>query len=121
MAGFGDRELMQRGRRVLVGAVMLVLGGVVGYALPQSNASPASDSGKATSVGNTTQGAGTPFEFQPAKGHGESLLLQDGTPRQDRPYGPWHRQGLPTCIVPGTKTPMKGTLGVPTPRRVWSA
>ena len=121
MAGFGDLEFMQRGRRVVVGAVMLVLGGVVGYALPQSNASPASDSGKVTSVGNTTQDAGTPFEFQPAKGQGESLLLQDGTPWQDRPSGPWHRKGLPTCIVPGTKTPMKATLGIVTARPVGSA
>ena len=121
MAGFGDLEFMQRGRRVVVGAVMLVLGGVVGYALPQSNASPASDSGKVTSVGNTTKDAGTPFDFQPTKGPRESLLLQDGTPWQDTPAGLWHKKGLPTCIVPGPTTPMKATLGIVTARSVGSA
>jgi hypothetical protein len=121
MAGFGDLEFMQRGRRVLVGAVMLVLGGVVGYALPQSNASPASASGSVISVGNTTTDAGTLLDFQPAKGPRESLQLQDATPWQGTASGPWHMKGQPPCIVPGTTTRTKVTLGIVTARSVGSA
>jgi len=121
MAGFGDLEFMQRGRRLMVGAVMLLVGGVVGYALPQSNASPASDSGSVIAVGNMTKDAGIPFDFRSAKGQRESLVLQDATPWQATPSGPWHSKGLPNCIVPGTTTPAKATLGIITARSVGSA
>jgi hypothetical protein len=121
MAGFGDLEFMQRGRRMLVGAVMLVLGGVVGYTLPQSNASPTSQTGSVISVGNATKDAGILFDFKPAKGPKESFRLQDATPWQARPSGPWHHRGQPACIVPGSTTPTKATLGIVTARSVGSA
>lgn len=104
-----------------MGAVMLLLGGVVGYALPQSNASPTSESGSVTSVGNTSISAGTSFHFKPAKSPAEPLLLQNATPWQGKPSGPWHLKGLPTCIVPGTTTPTKATLGIVTARSIGSA
>jgi hypothetical protein len=121
MAGFGDLEFMQRGRRLFVGAVMLVLGGVVGYTLPQSNASPTAQAGSVLSVGNSTQDASVAFEFKPAKGPQERLLLQSRTPWQDRPSGQWHPKGLPSCIVPGTTGPTKATLGIIKARSVGTA
>jgi len=112
---------MQRGRRLFVGAVMLVLGGIVGYALPQSSASPSSQTGSVQSVGNSSGDAGVVFEFKPAKDSPKRFLLQSGTPWQDNPSGQWHSKGLPSCIVPGTTTPTKATLGIITASSVGSA
>ena len=121
MAGFGDLDVMQRGRRLAVGAVMLVLGGVVGYALPKSDASPSSQTGEVVSVGNTTQNAGLRFTFNPDKGSTEKFLLQDATPWQDARSGHWRSKGLPPCLVPGSTVPAKATLGVVTASAVGSA
>jgi hypothetical protein len=121
MAGFGDLAFMQRGRRLVVGAVMLGVGGVVGYALPQSNASPDSETGSVVSVGNVIKDAGVRFDFRPAKGTRQSFRLQEATPWQDKPSGHWHATGLPSCLVPGSTKPVKVTLGVVTARPVGSA
>lgn len=121
MAGFGDLDVMQRARRLSVGVVMLVLGGVVGYALPQSNASPRSEIGEVTSVGNTTTDAGLRFAFKPTKGHALNLKFQDATPWQDKPSGPWHSKGRPSCLVPGSTTSATATIGVVTATAVGSA
>jgi hypothetical protein len=121
MAGFGDLDVMQRGRRLVVGAVMLVLGGVVGYTLPQSSASPTAQAGSVLSVGNSAKDASVAFEFKPKKGPQEAFVLQGGTPWQDRPSGQWHSKGLPNCIVPGTAGPTKATLGIIRARSVGSA
>lgn len=120
MAGFSDLNFMQRGRRVVVGAVMLLLGGVVGYALPQNSASPASEAGSVLSVSNTTKDSGTLFDFKPAKGPKKTFRLQAATPWQRTPSGPWHK-GQPACVVPGSTTPKAATLGVVTARPVGSA
>ena len=121
MAGFGDLDVMQRARRLTVGVVMLVLGGVIGYALPQSNASPSSEVGSITSVGNTTKDAGLQFSFTPVKGKPEPLRLQDATPWQKTSAGHWFPTGLPACLIPGSTTPVKVTLGIVTARGVGSA
>ena len=121
MAGFGDLDVMQRARRLTVGAVMLVLGGVVGYALPQSNASPSSESGSITSVGNTTTDAGLRFSFTATKGKPQNLRFQDATPWQKTASGRWFYKGRPTCLVPGTTGSVKVTLGIVTARAVGSA
>jgi hypothetical protein len=121
MAGFADLGFMQRGRRLVVGAVMLLLGGVIGYALPQSNASPASEAGSVLSVGHPTTGSGILFDFKPAKGLKETFQLQADTPWQGKPSGRWHPRGQPACVVPGSTTPTAATLGVVTVRPVGSA
>lgn len=121
MAGFADLDMMQRARRLTVGFVMLVLGGVVGYALPQSNASPSSETGSVTSVGNTTTDAGLRFSFTATKGKPQSLRLQDATPWQKTSSGRWYSKGQPSCLIAGSTTPVKVTLGVVTARPVGSA
>jgi hypothetical protein len=121
MAGFADLDVMQRARRLTVGAVMLVLGGVVGYALPQSNASPSSETGLVTSVGNVTTDAGLRFSFTPAKGKPQNLLLQDATPWQKTAAGRWFSRGQPSCLMAGQTKPVKVTLGIVTARAVGSA
>src|SRR5262249_51080161 len=121
MADFGDLDFMQRGRRFVVGLVMLGIGGVIGYALPQSNASPKSETGTVVTVDNATTNAGVLFEFKPSKGKKESFRLQDATPWQGTKSGKWHEKGQPSCLTPGSTTPVKATLGVVTARSVGSA
>jgi hypothetical protein len=121
MAGFGDLDVMQRARRLTVGVVMLVVGGVVGYALPQSNASPSSETGSVTSVGNVTTDAGLRFSFTPAKGKPQILRLQNPTPWQKTASGQWLSKGQPSCLIAGSTTPVKVTLGIVTAEAVGSA
>ncbi len=122
MAGFSDLEFMQRGRRLVVGAVMLVLGGVVGFALPHSNASPSSQKGSITSVGNAAPDASLRFVFKPAKGSGsETFLLQPATPWQKSPTSRWVTKGLPSCLIPGAPAKTQVTLGVVNTSKVGNA
>jgi hypothetical protein len=113
MAGFGDLDFMQRGRRLVVGVAMLVLGGVVGYALPKSDASPNSESGQVVSVGDATKAAGMWFTFKPAgSGQNQRFRLQVPTPWKAKPSDPWRFTGLPPCMVPGSTMPTTATLGL---------
>ncbi len=112
MAGFSDLEFMQRGRRLVVGVVMLGLGAVVGFALPHSNASPSSQQGSIVSVGNTTASAGLQFDFLPVKGTKETFRLQSATPWQKSPTSHWISKGQPTCLVAGSTTAVPATIGV---------
>ncbi len=121
MAGFGDLDVMQRGRRLVVGVVMLLLGGVVGYALPKSDASPRSETGEVVGVGNATTDAGLRFTFNPDKGQTQKFLLQEATPWQGTRSGHWHYKGLAPCLVPGSTIPAKVTIGVVTAGAVDSA
>ncbi|MGN6792259.1 MAG: hypothetical protein ACTHJW_07685 [Streptosporangiaceae bacterium] len=112
MADFGDLEFMQRGRRFIVGIVMLGLGGVIGFALPKSSASPRAETGTLTSVDNATQNAGMHFAVKVKKvAEPEHLRWQDATPWQDK-SGQWHSKGTPTCLVSGLTTPTKVTVGL---------
>lgn len=121
MAGFADLDVMQRARRLTVGVVMLVLGGVVGYALPQSSASPSSEIGLVTSVGNATTDAGLRFSFTATKGKPQNLRFQDATPWQATASGRWYYTGRPACLRPGTTGRVKVTLGIVTAQAVGSA
>lgn len=114
MAGFGDLDVMQRGRRLTVGVVMLVLGGVVGYAWPQSSATPGAQQGAVTSVGNPVASGGTRFTFQPskAKAPAENLIFQNATPWRAKPDSKWRNRGLPPCLVPGAPAKPAATIGV---------
>jgi uncharacterized protein YndB with AHSA1/START domain len=112
MADLGDLEFMQRGRRFIVGIVMLGLGGVIGFALPKSSASPRAETGTLTSVDNATQNAGMHFAVKVKKvAKPEQLRWQDATPWQDK-TGQWHSKGTPTCLVPGLTIPTKVTVGL---------
>ena len=121
MADFSDLEFMQRGRRFLVGVVMLFLGGVVGFALPHSNASPSSQTGSVVSVGNAAPDAGLRFEFEPVKGAREKFVLQPATPWQKSPNGHWNYTGQPSCLVQGSVTATPATIGVVNTSGVGSA
>jgi hypothetical protein len=113
MAGFGDLDVMQRARRLTVGLVMVVLGGVVGYALPKSSAAPSGEIGSVTSVGNTTTDAGLRFSFTDSKsGKAQNLRFLYGTPWQKTASGQWNHKGQPACLLPGTTSSVKVTLGI---------
>lgn len=112
MAGFGDLEFMQRGRRLVVGIVMLGLGGAIGYVLPKSDAAPQAETGMVTSVDNATQNAGIHFAVTLQNvAKPRHFRWQEGTPWRDK-TGRWHHTGRPACLVPGTTNPVKVTVGV---------
>jgi hypothetical protein len=115
MAGFGDLEFMQRGRRFAIGIVMLGLGGLIGYALPKSGATPKAETGTIASIDNATQNAGIRFSITLKKvAKPESFRWQDATPWRDK-AGHWHSKGTPTCLEPVATTPampVKVTVGV---------
>ena len=122
MAGFGDLDFMQRSRRLGVGVVMLVLGGVVGYALPQHHTSQNSESGQIIAVGDAIPNQGPWFTFAPASsGAVQKFSLQFATAWKGAPSDKWHYAGLPTCVVPGSTMPDPATLGVVTVSRKGAA
>jgi hypothetical protein len=94
----------------------------VGYALPQNSASPKSEVGNVTSVHGSIGSPGAGFEFT-TKGVAGVVryTLEDPTPWQAAPNGAWHSSGQPSCLVPGSKAPVKVTLGVISVHPVGSA
>jgi hypothetical protein len=111
--GVGDLDVTQRARRWGVGLLMLGIGAAIGYALPQSNASPRTATGTVTFVSKDAGGSGVQFAFKP-KGATSvvNYTLENPTPWQQQANGSWHSNGQPPCLVPGSTTPTPVTLGV---------
>ena len=106
----------------LLGAVLIVVGVLVGYALPQNSVSPKSEVGKVMSVQGSVGSASAGIEFT-TKGVAGLVhyRLEDPTPWQAKPNGAWHNTGQPSCLVPDSTTPTKVTLGVISVHPVGSA
>jgi hypothetical protein len=114
--------MQQRVRTWLIGAVLIVVGVLVGYVLPQNSVSPKSEVGQVTSVHGSVGTADAGFEFKTKGVTGLThYTLEDPTPWQAKPNGKWHGGGQPSCLVPGSKTPAKVTLGVISVHSVGSA
>lgn len=115
-------DMQQRVRTWLVGAVLIVVGVLVGYLLPQNAASPKSEVGKVMSVGASIGNSDAGFIFK-AKGVTGLVHypLEDPTPWLASPNGRWHYSGQPSCLAPGSSTPVTVTLGVISVRPVGSA
>jgi hypothetical protein len=103
-------DVKQRGRTWLIGAALIVVGVLVGQALPRHSASPSQESGTLMSFGPNTAGSGTNFVFQ-FKGSKQTYTVGDITPWQTKP-GIWHHNGPPACMVPKSPTPRPITIGV---------
>lgn len=114
--------MQQRVRSWLVSAVLLVVGVLVGYALPQNSVSPKSEVGQVISVQGSVGSASAGIEFKTKGVNGlVHYALEDPTPWQAKPNGTWHSSGQPSCLVPDSKTPVKVTLGVISVHPVGSA
>lgn len=114
--------MQQRVRTWLIGAVLIVVGVLVGYVLPQNSVSPKSEVGQVMSVHGSVGAAGAGFEFKTKGVTGLAhYTLEDPTPWQAQPNGKWHHSGQPSCLVPDSKTPVKATLGVISVHSVGSA
>ena len=114
--------MQQRMRTWLVGAVLIVVGVLVGYALPQNAVSPKSEIGWVMSVHGSIGSAGASFEFKTKGVTGfVHYTLEDPTPWQANPKGAWHNSGQPSCLVPDSNSPVKVTLGVISVHPVGSA
>jgi len=100
MAGWAD--IQSRGRTWLVSGVLIALGVVVGYELPQSSVSPKSEVGTVrppTGKGDAHR-PGTEFGFKPTSGSAQNYWFVDYTPWQATPNGKWKTSGIPTCLKP---------------------
>lgn len=120
--GVGDLDVTQRARRWGIGLLMLGIGGAIGYALPQSTASPRSLAGTVTFVTKAASGSAVQLGFKP-KGATSvvNYTLESPTPWQQQANGPWHSTGQPPCLVPGSTKPAPVTLGVVNVNSVGSA
>src|SRR5579862_3433712 len=114
-------ELMRRLRLLIVGVVLVGIGGVLGFALPHSNAAPRAQAGSVISVGNVTRDAGLEFWFKPAKGSKEQIRLQPATPWQKSRSDHWQSKGEPSCLVPGSTAATPVTIGIISTSKVGSA
>ncbi len=114
--------MQQRVRTWFISAVLVVIGVVVGYLLPQNNVSPKSEVGKVMSVHGSIGGVNAGIYFK-TKGVKELVRypLVDPTPWQANPNAKWHYSGQPSCLKPGSRTPVDVTLGVITVKPVNSA
>jgi hypothetical protein len=110
MAGWSD--LQTRGRSWLVSGALLAVGVAVGYALPQSNVSPKSETGTVSPAPSATSGPGTMFVFKTKSGSKQTFRFVESTPWQVSKSGKWNWTGIPPCLTPQTGTSSKVTLGV---------
>jgi hypothetical protein len=120
--GVSDLDVTQRARRWGVGLLMLAIGAAIGYALPQSTASPRTSTGTVTSVSKATSGSEVQFMFRP-KGASQTVpyTLEDPTPWRQQANSQWSTVGAPPCLKPGSSTPTPVTLGVVSISSVGSA
>lgn len=114
--------MQQRFRTWLVGAVLIIVGVLVGYALPTNSVSPKSEVGNVMSVSGSIGSANAGLEFKTKGVHGlVHYMLENPTPWQATPNGTWHNTGQPSCLQPGSTTAVKVTLGVISVHSVGSA
>ncbi len=96
-------------RNWFIGAVLVVVGVLVGYALPQHTASPSSEVGTVMKVHGVVGAQGSTLLFKvKGKSGTVSYPAQDRIPWQAKSGGTWQHSTEPSCLVPGTKV----TLGV---------
>jgi hypothetical protein len=109
-------------RSWIVYAVLVVVGVLVGYALPQSSVSPKSETGTVTNVQGSVGDLGSHVAFLTKGVKGKvTYPMRDQVPWQAVKGGSWHQSGQPSCLVPGSAKPVKVTLGVITVDAVGSA
>jgi hypothetical protein len=96
-------------RTWLIGAALIVVGVIVGYALPQNSVSPKAEAGTVVSVKGQLGGPKASLTFK-ATGVSAPVTypLDAPTPWQTKSGATWHSTGTPSCLTPGSKV----TLGV---------
>jgi hypothetical protein len=111
MAKVTDLDVMQRSRRLLTGAVMLLVGGLIGWALPHHSASAQSEQGTVSAVTAGHGGAATMFTFTPVGG--QPIRVWAPPVWQVTQSGPWRTTGTAPCLIKG-KTVTLGLVDVST-------
>ncbi len=112
-------DMTQRLRPYLIGAVLLVVGVIVGYSLPSNSVSPKSEIGVVKVVRGSMGGEDANFTFKQTgvKTKPVRYFIEDPTPWQAKSGGPWDHHGEPACLKPGAKV----TIGVVNVRPVGAA
>jgi hypothetical protein len=109
-------DMTQRLRPYLIGAVLLIAGVIVGYALPSNSVSPKSEIGVVQIVRGSMSAENANFTFKQkgAKNKPVRYFLEDPTPWQAKSGSPWNHHGLPACLKAGATV----TIGVVSVRPV---
>jgi hypothetical protein len=102
--------MTQRLRPYLIGAVLLVVGVIVGFSLPSNSVSPKSEIGvvKAVSGNMSAENANFTFKQKGPKTKPVRYFLEDPTPWQAKSGAKWDHHGQPACLKPGATV----TIGV---------
>jgi hypothetical protein len=96
-------------RTWLIGAALIVVGVIVGYALPQNSVSPKSEAGTVMSVKGQLGDPAASVTFKATGASGPvTYQLDSPTPWQSKSGATWHDGGTPSCLTSGAKV----TLGV---------
>jgi hypothetical protein len=96
-------------RTWLIGAALIVVGVIVGYALPQNSVAPKSEAGTVLSVKGHLGNPTASLRFKPTGATGPvTYPLDSPTPWQPKSGATWNTSGTPACLTPGSKV----TLGV---------
>jgi|SRR5579863_10367963 len=108
--------MTQRLRPYLIGAVLLIAGVIVGYALPSNSVSPKSEIGVVKVVGGSMSHEDANFTFKQKgpKTKPVRYFIEDPTPWQAKSGGAWNHHGEPACLKPGSTV----TIGVVNVRAV---
>ena len=106
MAKLSDLDVAQRSRRLFTGALMLVVGAVIGFAFPHHQAFDQSQTGTVSSVSVGKNGAATTFMF--TRTGGQPVRVWAPADWQATANGAWHTTGLAPCLTAGKKV----TLGM---------
>ncbi len=98
MPGWAD--IQSRGRSWLFGGVLIAVGVAVGYALPQSSASPQSEVGTVARFAGkqSTARPGEEFTFTPKNGTKQNYWFVSSVPWQASKTSKWISRGTPPCL-----------------------
>jgi hypothetical protein len=103
-------DMTQRLRPYLIGAILLVVGVLVGYSLPSNSVSPKSEIGvvKVVNGSMASENANFTFKQNGAKTKLVRYFIGDPTPWQPKSGAKWDHHGQPACLKPGATV----TIGV---------
>lgn len=109
-------DVQKRGRSWMVSGGLIGLGVVVGYALPVSSVAPKTETGMILAVSGAP--GSSPVRvlvtFQQTGSTKQTYQFVQTTPWRATATSKWRNAGDPPCLVPGSGTPEKATIGVVT-------
>lgn len=92
------KDLKKTGRTWLTAAALILVGILVGNAIPNDSATPTVVTGTISSVGPGSASTLATFMLTPKSGTGKRYVITDQTKWQDSKGG-WRQAGVPSCLA----------------------